>query len=726
MSTYLRIKAALLPLLLFSVAATLGWPATGAGLGLAFIGLFLFRLNDGRRAQPLFIGLAIGLVLIMAGHLLDIAALRQSSTGLLFAGLAAGAGASLAIGRPWTAEFSAAQYAEFAQSQLFAAINRKISALWAVLFGLMAGFAFLGLPQWASLVPAGLGGLVSVLGPKVMMRRGLSAMAAGDRRNDWPAPDFSVRPVSGGEYYDVAVVGAGLGGLTAAALLAESGLKVGVFEQHNVPGGFAHTWLRRVPGRDPVTGRKLLFRFDSGVHDISGWHEGGTINTLFRRLGIADRLEWVRLNHRYVFDGLTIDVPRDWRAYVAELGRLFPDEQGGIETLFDEVHAIYVAMFSTAAEHSGVPGTPSSPERLLAFAKAHPLAVQWMDKPWDAFVSRHVRTPELRRVIDGLAGYITVDAGKMTVANFVPIFGYYFEGGYYPKGGSGGMAAALVEVIERFGGEVHLRTPVRRILIRDGAACGLVVADARGETREIAATAVISNADARTTFASLVDDPSLLGKVEEQCGQLLPSCSAVSVALGLRGTLDLPPLVHVKAAAGPVGIVIPSVVDPACAPEGYSNVELMTLVDNDEARDWFGEEGQDPGAVEALRNGHTYEARKRAIGDMLIERARQVIPDIAERILLREDASPVTYQRYCWSSDGAIYGVQPQSGSMPVCSPTRNLAIAGAATHGAGVEAVVISGALAAAALRPGLLDRRIAAKTAAPKAEKAPEPAAP
>ena len=70
----------------------------------------------------------------------------------------------------------------------------------------------------------------------------------------------------------------------------------------------------------------------------------------------------------------------------------------------------------------------------------------------------------------------------------------------------------------------------------------------------------------------------------------------------------------------------------------------------------------------------------------------------------RTDASPVTYARYDWASAGAIYGVSREGRLRGSKSPVPGLVIAGGGNAGAGVEAVVISGAEAAEALAPGTL----------------------
>jgi phytoene dehydrogenase-like protein len=77
---------------------------------------------------------------------------------------------------------------------------------------------------------------------------------------------------------------------------------------------------------------------------------------------------------------------------------------------------------------------------------------------------------------------------------------------------------------------------------------------------------------------------------------------------------------------------------------------------------------------------------------------------LASHIVYRDEASPVTFTRYDWSSTGAIYGVRRNARLKGAKSPIPALVMAGAATHGPGVEAALISGAYAAEALLPGLL----------------------
>lgn len=226
----------------------------------------------------------------------------QSDIGFILVPFALSLGAALSVllCKPWTAPFAAMFYRDVSSTPLFMTINMVISAFWAVLFA-WAGFAFLmQFPLAVAVTPLAIGGVISAVLPPLWVGIDLRRRAAGDTRNRWPHPDFSSRDP---EAYDVAVIGSGIGGLTAAALLVDRGLRVIVLEQHDRPGGYCHHWIRRA--RDKETGARLIFRFDSGVHDFSGWWPGGTLDVLLQRLKLSHAVDWRRMDHRFVYEGRT-------------------------------------------------------------------------------------------------------------------------------------------------------------------------------------------------------------------------------------------------------------------------------------------------------------------------------------------------------------------------------------------------------------------------------------
>jgi all-trans-retinol 13,14-reductase len=580
---------------------------------------------------------------------------------------------------------------------VFLRVNRTLSLTWAAVVAwtgvaLAAGWG--PLAQW---LPTALAGPLSAWLPPRLARRALAERIAAADPHPWPSPLQAPVSDAAAVDVDVAVIGAGVGGLTAGALLARAGARVAVFEQHDKPGGFCHCW----EGTAWIDGQPRVFRFDAGVHDVSGWFEGATVASILDRLDLASALEGRRLDHAFVDAQGRWDAPRDWDAFVHALARRHPACGAGLRSLMADLATIVDSMYATARERGGVPGQPATVDGLMAFARHHPLAAAWVGRPLADLMRHHGVDGSARRLVERIGIYVSHTPGHLRVGEFAPLIGYFRQGGRYPVGGSGALTQALADSIALDGGDVRLGTPVAGVVLD---ATGTAVGGVRlADGTVVRARAVVYNGDAIAFAQRMLPDAALPPAMRTQFRTLEPAMSMFSVHLGVQGPLpDLPPVIHLAADDLEMEVVLPGVVDATSAPAGFHTVELMRVVPPDEAAGWFDEPDlTDP--VEQRRSP-AYQDRKARMADAMIAQAETLMPGLAGRIVFRREASPVTFRRYGRTTQGSVYGVGLPFGQVRRRSPLRGLVFAGAVTHGPGVEPAMMSGAEAADALLPGLL----------------------
>ncbi len=597
--------------------------------------------------------------------------------------LSAIAWGSLLIGRPFTEQYAREDWPEpLWTDPRFRSVNRLITGLWGAVFSLslilLSGFPGAAWPFFVVVTLKVAAVLASIRLPKFLARRAIEKRIAEQNPLPWPLPDLSATTAP----WDAAVVGAGIGGLSAAALLAKAGHRVLVCEAHDRPGGYCSQWTRTLGPRTlPKLGTKGSFVFDAGVHDISGLHEAGAIRALLRHLDVEDRITWLPMEHELILPTGRVSLGHGRDAVTAALSRLHPESAEGIAAFFAEMEKVFHDLYGEVANTNGIPRAPRDPDLMLDWPRRHPTAFRWIEQPFAQMLAHFVADPAARATLGFLTGYISDKGEGLTVGRMAPIIGMLLVGGHYPKGGSQKLADLLVEMIETHGGEVRLSTPVERILVEGGVAAGIRLRDGREER----AAAVIGAGDAKAMLLDLVGAGHLPAAQVEALAEAEPACSGFMVTLAVDLLPEGPPLKHVREADGRgFAIMIPSLADPSIAPPGHAAVTLLELVPTAEAAGWDREDA-------------VYAEAKRARGDTLIARAERAIPGLSGHIRYRQEGSPATFARYGLATAGAIYGLALGGPRPHRRTPVRNLFLCGAGTDlGAGVEAVAISGMLVA------------------------------
>ncbi len=228
----------------------------------------------------------------------------------MYVALALMAWGSLAARSPFTYQHARDDWPRgYWHHRLFRLTNVIITTVWAMIFtlGIALNVAASTRPEHkislaivlpnALLAPAT---AVSILLPRWFRQWTLAREIERTKRPFGWKPPVLPKASPGSPYeYDVIVIGAGMGGLTAAAPMAPRGLRTLLVEQAPHVGGFCANF-------------RCLHRrctFDTGVHDITSLGPHGPVRWLLRELGLDSRLEFVRMQHEYIRDGLRLRVP---------------------------------------------------------------------------------------------------------------------------------------------------------------------------------------------------------------------------------------------------------------------------------------------------------------------------------------------------------------------------------------------------------------------------------
>lgn len=504
---------------------------------------------------------------------------------------------------------------------------------------------------------------------------------------------------------DVVVVGAGIGGLTAAAYLQALGKRVVVVDRHHVVGGNISAFTHHG------------YEFDVGTHYVGGCRPGGLIPSVYAGLGLEDRITWSELDpdgfdHLY-FPDAAYSVPRGLDRFRERLHEWFPTEHAGIDGFCKFVTDVRSALDAVSQGQ---------------FDERVGVLMEHRDTTLNELFDGLGMSLRLRMVLAGQHLVYGVAPSRVSAILQAMVLDHYIDGAFYPEGGGQVLTQVLAEAVRDHGGEIILRTPVEEIIVEGGRAVGVRIRPpspdrARGIPEEIRAPVVLSNADLRRTVLDLAGaehfPADFVARLRDM--RMAPPLFVAYVVIDrdLRaegysngnayvfGHTDFDAEYEAIAHGGLVDeptlfCSFSSMKDPGneklCRP-GQTNFQVMALVPPDYEY-WGLHEG--PVAGERYRRNESYNDRKHALAQRMVSQAERAIPGLTGSIAYLETATPITHERFVHSSGGTSYGFEltPDQTAdrrpAPV-SPLPGLYFTGQGiTTGHGIAGCLMGGVLAA------------------------------
>jgi len=470
--------------------------------------------------------------------------------------------------------------------------------------------------------------------------------------------------------YDVVIVGAGLGGLTAGAILARAGRRVLVVERSNSVGGAASSYK---------SGELFV---EGSLHETSDPHDPlDPKHDVLTRAGVIDAVKWIPSGTFYQARGGPLDrpflMPDDFGAARRALTERFPEARAGIDQLLGEMQHIVAAMrqFSQSDAATETRGS------LDALIQRLPEAADWplsLSQKLDRVFGEH---EAVKCALAANLSYFHDDPATLWWIYFAMAQGCYLQsGGRYVQGGSQRLSSALARAIKVAGGEVLVRRIVSSIAFGEDANSITHSARDGSDPKTVQCADIIGNA-APAVLAPLMP-AAAAERLRQGYAQQTPSTSLFALTLGLArpprefgiaaySTQLLPPWMkrltdYAQGAAlmaEEPGKRMPpmSVVDYAAIDSGVPAPPfVLSILGPDLLSNW------DASDMDAYREkrGRWQAAIVRYLG--------AIYPGLDEAVVASSFNSALSVRQYLNAPDGAVYGFAPSPPPTLRSNPFRS------------------------------------------------------
>jgi len=410
---------------------------------------------------------------------------------------------------------------------------------------------------------------------------------------------------------------------------------------------------------------------------------------------------------KFVYPDFTFDAIKGKKNFKKELIDKFPDESNAIDQYFIDLKK--VSKWTRKYYISKTLQKPFLPIAKMMTSKDRDLALMTTGE----YMNRQFKDPKLKAVLVSQWGDYGLPPSESAFVIHAIVSAHYFNGGYYPVGGSKTIADSIVPIIKENGGDALINQFVEEIIIKNGKAIGVKVKEKKGNDfteKEYYAEKIISNTGLQTTLTKLM--PKKYDHLKSALDKFKTPVTNLTLYIGFKedprklgiegenywifNSYDHDNIFNkcddiISGKVDMALISFPSLKNPSA--ENHT-AEIITMVNYSPFKKWENKEWKN--------RGEEYEQLKEKISQSLIEFVNKQLPGIKEIIEYHELSTPLSTKFFTGHETGAIYGIPATPGRYNLKlinwrTPVKNLYFSGADTPaGHGITGALMGGAGAA------------------------------
>lgn len=437
------------------------------------------------------------------------------------------------------------------------------------------------------------------------------------------------------EKFDVVVIGAGLGGLECALMLAKHGKSVCVLEKDALLGGCLQTFRRE--------GHK----FDTGFHYVGGLEKGQMLNKLFTYFGLMD-LPWVKMGEQ-CFDEVVIgnkhySLPQGYDNYKQALLQYFPHQQKGI--------CEWVELLRKVGDNTDKSFELRSADEFYTQSLFAQSAYEYLQKTFS--------DSDIIDVISGPSLKMELNDSKLPLYTFAQINCSFLQSAYRLRNGGMQIAEQLRKQIEANGGVVRRNAEVTGVEAADGKIGAVVM---NGSER-VYANLFVSDLHPANTINLLAESGLVRNIYRKRINNLENTFGMFTTHLLLKPNAikyidhniyaySQPDLWHIEQRPSEEDVkeILISMNPPEDEQSEYvEQLDILTPMQWSEVEKWFG--------TKIGYRGADYEQMKQNVAQKCLKMASRYIDGLSDSVRKIYTSTPLTYSDYTGTKDGSAYGIR--------------------------------------------------------------------